>query len=230
VSTTVVGPEVPPEWAQAFQGVRWGRLTDGHGWTYQFTTADARWAVPAIVGESSRDDDREAILQTMANRLYLAKAEPVIVGRGDNQFPTSYFGVLRTYCQPVNPYWVDTGALEQRARRARMQSDPPEAFSQGAFDLVLAWMTGELVPQARYRDVVHFADCECSPGCGRDVHGPEKFSIGGQCYWSSATWPRDVALRVIEAPARPTTKKSSMLVPVLAGAGLTALALLLGSR
>lgn len=215
---TLIGPEVPPEWHAAFDGTRWGVLTDGRGWNYYFRTADARWLVPALYGESSRQDDRTAISWAMGNRLYLLRDKPFIDGREFADFPTTYYGALRSYSQPVNPYWLLHGAEEVRAHRAWIQSAPPSSFPGEIIDLVVAFMTGQLNPQPRLSNVIHFADCNCSPGCGRDAHGPEKFAIGGQCYWASTAWPRGIALSVVPAPTlQPRHRGGSVLLPFALG-------------
>jgi len=212
-----VGPEVSPEWASALRGIRLGRLTDGGDWTYRFTPADARWALPALIGESRNILDQEAILWTMAHRLYDARVDAELVGRGGYAYAYSYYGQLRIYSAPVNEYWETRGSEEVIRNRARLQSMSLEDFPEATLDLVDRFMSGRLVMRSEFAGLTHFAACDCTPGCGREGHGPETLKIDN-CFWRSASWPRGLVLRGLGPRPAVKRSRSSIAVPLVLGA------------
>lgn len=108
----------------------------GPGASMPITDTDALWLGRAITGEvsSSRDQRaRAAVAWALAQNLML-------VGRASEASPprySSFTGIIRAYCQPVNPDWESASSpscqrspqnctaarLEQRARYRTMSWD-----------------------------------------------------------------------------------------------------------
>ena len=198
-------------------GLSFGGFTDGRGWSYRFTIGDLRWLCPALVGESSNLLDQEAICATMLQRLYAVRGRGSIVARGGEVYPYSLWGMVRSYSQPVNPYWLEHGTPEQIAHRTEIQSMTPDDVPRETLQLAVRFVEGRLPVRPELVGLTDFAACDCA-GCGVDVHGPAAMKVDS-CFWRDPSWPSGLALANV--PGQTT----SVLVPLAVGAALAGIGL-----
>jgi hypothetical protein len=182
-------------------------------------------------GAAADGPEGDAILWTMANRLYLLRNEPLERRDGELSFPPHrYAWLLRAYSQPINPYWLDPRHESDAARlrrRIQIASLGPNAEWNGmpvenATRRVVAFMQGKT--ENRYAGIVHFGEA------GREEfireHGtPETMPfMAANWFWKCAAtrgWTRDTLV-----PLEPSA--GSDIVPALVvGAGLVAAYLLI---
>lgn len=122
---------VPGKTTQSRVSVSEGVLTGPQGLSYRLTSDDLLWLCRAIVGEAGDAPSRQsaaAVAWALAQNFALI---PSSMG-GTPRFST-FAGLVRAYCQPVNPSWAVAGdgkCLEvpeactpaHIARRARIRS------------------------------------------------------------------------------------------------------------
>lgn len=207
------------EWESRFGNLNLGGLVASDGsWSYAFTIKDLRWAVPTAAGESRNIYDQFAQLATMANRLYWTRDLRIV--RKDGYvlpMPHSFAELLRAYSSVTNPYYLASGSEEARRRRAELSTAPPSYFDPHTVNLVVGFMTGAIYEVGAFQGLVHFAECDF----GRAEHGEPTMQISN-CFWRASGWPRDLLI----VPTKPTGD-SSIITPLLVGAGLFGLYLLL---
>lgn len=180
-----------------------------------------------LIGETGADahgKEGEAILWTMANRLYKLR-HTSFEDRSGNVYkpPHRYSQILRSYSSPINPYWRERGTPETRERRLRFATMDWYDADPRVIDLVVRFMSGQVPIRREFVGLVHFSECECGAGCGRHLHGPEDYVIDN-CFWKASDtrgWTTETL-----KPTKP--RPTSAAVPVIAGIG--AIALYLGFR
>lgn len=207
------------EWESRFGNLNLGGLVASDGsWSYAFSHRDLRWAVPMVAGESRDRYDQFAELSCMANRLYWTRDLRIV--RKDGYvlpMPHSFAELIRAYSSVINPAFQTIGSEEVRRRRAELSTAPPSYFDPHTINLVVGFMTGAIYEIGAFQGLVHFAECDF----GRAEHGEPTMQISN-CFWKAAGWPRDLLI----VPTKPTGG-SSIVAPLLVGAGLFALYLLL---
>jgi len=209
-------------WGSTIAWVKYGGLVGKDGWRYSLTPFDVRWAIPAIYGEAvhvSAGEEGDAILWTMANRLYLSRNNRELRRRDGYLLPWPHRlgDIFLAYSQPINPFWRDRGTPFQVERRDRFIKMEPEEFPPGLVSKVIQFAQGRLPMDPRFAGLTDFAACDCE-GCGIDVHG-EPALRGANCFWrdpGSRSWTVDT-IRLV-----PASGGLSAVVPLAVGVGAAA--------
>lgn len=221
------------DWDDRLGDLRWGGLVSYDGWTYRFNATDAMWAVRMLLGETVSGADGpegDAVLWCMANRMYLLRN--VTYARKDGLLlvpPHSYTDIIRSYSQPINPYWFnpmhesDAGTMQRR--REVISLGPADTWRgvrvEDVTRKVVAFMQGRIpnpVP-----GIVHFG--EANNATFVEQHGmptPLPFETSNWFWRSPATrmWN--------EGTLNPTPPQpASLATPLLVGLSGLALYILL---
>lgn len=142
----------------------WGIVSDGRGWSYQFTDADYEAAVRGVFGEIERWGrtwEAEAHLEAILHGLYLGRRSSYA------DFWRAYSSALRT-------------DLPLTERRQLVRTMPLASFPAELRARVASWMRG--MGDAEGHDLSQLRHFD---RCGVDVHAetPDIEGPSGQCYW-----------------------------------------------
>jgi len=216
------------EWGDRLGDLLWGGLVGSDGWTYRFSAEDAMWGTRMIVGEAGGACDGpegDAILWTMANRLYLLRKERFQDRRGVTLWPPHrYTHLIRAYAQPINPYFLDPrheSDPDRLRRRWQVTTLPPRGEWRGvpiesAIRRVVRFMQGGTPNQ--YVGLVHFGQGGVEEFVAE--HGtPETMPfLARNWFWKSGA-TRGWTSRTLN-PAAPVDPGIGLALPLVVGAGL----------